>query len=301
MIENELTESNFGYRYETLKLRSKKKIIISCDYCGLKYSTTCSNRYKSELNIKKDCCITCRPLKIKEICLSKYGVNNPAQINVKNINENFFKEIDNEYKAYWLGFIAADGCVNSKLTATSISLAIKDKNHISKFNNILNSEYKIGFTDSTCSISISNPKFTKELLKFGITPRKSLNLKINLDLIPKELHRHFWRGYFDGDGSILYNFGDSKWSVSLTSGSRKLLEQFNEFIRTEILGRCGKIYLGSGALYVRYSGNKSTKSITNHLYGNSNIFLDRKKILADHILSNTEPVPGPKTKRLTRR
>ena len=28
-----------------------------------------------------------------------------------NLNKDYFKNIDNEEKAYWLGFIAADGCI----------------------------------------------------------------------------------------------------------------------------------------------------------------------------------------------
>ncbi len=33
----------------------------------------------------------------------------------KKYNENYFEQIDNENKAYWLGFIYADGYVRKKL------------------------------------------------------------------------------------------------------------------------------------------------------------------------------------------
>jgi hypothetical protein len=36
------------------------------------------------------------------------------------------------------------------------------------------------------------------LLTLGVTPKKSLTLKINEDLI---YNRHFWRWFIDGDGS----------------------------------------------------------------------------------------------------
>jgi len=31
---------------------------------------------------------------------------------IRSIDENYFGSIDTEEKAYWLGFIAADGCIN---------------------------------------------------------------------------------------------------------------------------------------------------------------------------------------------
>lgn len=47
------------------------------------------------------------------------------------INENYFENIDNKNKAYWLGFIAADGNVyGNKL---SIELNSKDEGHLKIF------------------------------------------------------------------------------------------------------------------------------------------------------------------------
>lgn len=54
----------------------------------------------------------------------------------------FFKEIDTEEKAYWLGFIAADGFITTRDNTVGITLGRKDKNHLFKF---------------TKSISATNP------------------------------------------------------------------------------------------------------------------------------------------------
>lgn len=47
-----------------------------------------------------------------------------------NYNDNYFENIDTEEKAYWLGFIAADGSIvnnNRALEITKIKLQTKNK------------------------------------------------------------------------------------------------------------------------------------------------------------------------------
>ena len=49
-------------------------------------------------------------------------------------NENFFEKIDSPRKAYWLGFLYADGCIASgKRSDIELSLQLSDKEHLQKF------------------------------------------------------------------------------------------------------------------------------------------------------------------------
>ena len=52
-------------------------------------------------------------------------------------NKHFFDVIDTEEKAYWLGFMYADGYITSKSFRIGLSLAIKDIEHLRKFNAFL--------------------------------------------------------------------------------------------------------------------------------------------------------------------
>lgn len=75
--------------------------------------------------------------------------NNISIINYHNItkfNENVFDIIDSEEKAYWLGFIFADGNISSPYKngkpkyTFELSLALKDKEHLDKFNTFMQHE-----------------------------------------------------------------------------------------------------------------------------------------------------------------
>ena len=47
-----------------------------------------------------------------------------------SFDRNYFKEINTEEKAYWLGFIAADGCVSAKMNSIRVDLKSADVGHL---------------------------------------------------------------------------------------------------------------------------------------------------------------------------
>ena len=63
-------------------------------------------------------------------------------MSAKNVLYNFEK-IDTEEKAYWLGFLYADGSVGSKDDRIELGLAEKDFHHIEKFRDFIGINNKI--------------------------------------------------------------------------------------------------------------------------------------------------------------
>ncbi|MBQ0113545.1 MAG: LAGLIDADG family homing endonuclease, partial [Bacteroidales bacterium] len=155
--------------------------------------------------------------KLENLYKSKYGKY--------TINQDYFEIIDNEWKAYWLGFLYADGCNNlkwnekkNKMNCTlKISLKYSDYGHLNKLRESLQSDAPIKYRDvrlkdkiyKDCEINFCNEKICRDLNNLGCTPNKSLTLKFpNEDILPKEYIRHFIRGYFDGDGCIHINLNE---------------------------------------------------------------------------------------------
>lgn len=204
------------------------------------------------------------------------------------INEDYFKVIDSEEKAYWLGFIMADGCItkanaNGDYNRFEINLKEDDIEHIEKMNKSFDSNYpiktinntnkKLNFKTSICSLRISCKKFVDSLRKNGITPNKTGKENIP-NTIPYCLIKHFIRGFFDGDGSITINK-----SFRICSSSINILQEINDYFEKSLQIRF-KIYSTNKynvPFYVIDSlDTKKNKKVLSHLYDNSNIYLDRK-------------------------
>ena len=97
------------------------------------------NQNKSLTEISKE-------LKISRVRFSKWLKNEGVEIKnlsrVHYFNENYFEKINNEHKAYWLGFIYADGNIalrkrNQKVKSKVLDISLKeeDKKHLCKFKN----------------------------------------------------------------------------------------------------------------------------------------------------------------------
>lgn len=147
-------------------------------------------------------------------------------------NKQFFNKIDTEEKAYWAGFIAADGNIRKDFLKMRIELNIQDYCHLENLKNLLKEKIllkkSIRPKNHSCYIDVNCKEFCLALNNLDITPKKSLTLKIEFDLIPKELRSHFIRGYFDGDGSINKYSREGKnyneWEISFIS-SKDFLNQ----------------------------------------------------------------------------
>jgi len=120
---------------------------------------------------------------------------------------------ENQTAYYWMGFLSADGCFSDNKKsiyrgAISLSLCEKDKNHIYKFSefidsNVLKTIAKLNnknFVQYTTNKSgVNFYRLIKD--KFGIEKHKTYNPIIK-DITRDDFFISFLIGYIDGDGSI---------------------------------------------------------------------------------------------------
>ena len=134
---------------------------------------------------------------------------------VFKLNERYFEVVDTEDKAYFLGFMYADGCVTlkqSKYLIMTISLQDRDKHILESFKRCMQFEGNISLhkardcnSRSQFCISISSKKLCTDLIKLGCNPRKTFTLKFPTEeQVPSHLIHHFIRGFFDGDGTLAH-------------------------------------------------------------------------------------------------
>ncbi len=199
--------------------------------------------------------------------------------NKLKVNDNFFST-DTPHSFYVAGFIAADGNVCKEL---SIRLSKKDRRHLEKINNILQSQRIIrDYPNEYSGVSvlrISSPQIITDLKKFGVIPNKSLIYQFPKYVIDHPLRHHFMRGYFDGDGSFwIQNQYHHKVCFGLR-GTVKFLLAYRDILERE----CGlpkrknavPVYDNCGML--SYGGNKNISKISDFLYKDATLFLERKR------------------------
>jgi len=212
---------------------------------------------------------------------------------IYKINEFYFDTIDTEDRAYFLGFLYADGTNSSSKTTVRLGLKESDVCILNEFSKCLNygkplyyskKKYKDGTYkgEPIYTLSITNKHISQQLYKLGVVDRKTFILEFPKWLAPS-LYSHFIRGYFDGDGSISGIFS--------LAGTKNLLMRIQEILMENCaleetkISPIGKIYILS------YGGSKQLSRIREFLYKDATIFLERKKVKFDEIKILEKEIP----------
>jgi len=207
-----------------------------------------------------------------------------------DFNENYFENIDTEDKAYWLGFLYADGYVRiGKRNSCQLKLKLsqKDKDHILKFKNCIESKKDIKdskdvfFSNGKEYISLSSTfnvysfKIVNDLISHGCVNNKTQ--KIRFPNLNNNLIYHFIRGYFDGDGCIFKNKNrPNSFTISICS-NKIFVEELSSFLEI------GKIINYKNYSLLTFNKIDDIKNFRDLIYKNCNICLERKKIIFDKI------------------
>lgn len=139
-------------------------------------------------------------------------------------NPNYFTVIDNPIKAYFVGFIAADGCIQQLTKSTrglSITLHSRDIEILEKLKSELGCNNPIRVWSSAqsfdktvittfCRLQVTYKSIVKDLENLGIIERKSLTLCNFIQNIPGNWRKYAVLGYFDGDGGFILPKGKIK-------------------------------------------------------------------------------------------
>lgn len=211
-------------------------------------------------------------------------------------NENYFDIIDSEDKAYFLGFLYADGnnFIGKYDYKITISLMEKDKEILDTLNRkiypdkelLYRKSQKI-FNKKTNKWITSKPQYKLQinskymcnvLLEHGVMPNKSFKIRFP-NFIDEKLYNHFIRGYFDGDGSIGSYLGKhiktEKFRISIIS-NHLFLNDLQQIFNNELNININILNRQCGISELRCCGNVKVKKIMDWIYKDSTIYLERK-------------------------
>jgi hypothetical protein len=215
------------------------------------------------------------------------------------ITKNYFKIMDSEEKAYWLGFLAADGCIRrrtvgegGKTRGDSIALKLStlDEKHMEGFRDSICPDAKISYYRSktitksgkdsfsdTFNLRINGNELIQDIIKLGVGPRKTFTVgKPNID---ENYFRDFIRGFFDGDGCCYVKekmgkrgFNTMQINYSFCCASKDLRDFF-----VEELNKVGITTKSYDNLNLNITGGfLNSKNFFDYLYTDATIYLQRK-------------------------
>ena len=225
---------------------------------------------------------------------------------IHTLNEHIFDVIDTEEKAYWLGFLYADGyvyCSNNHYYC-QLRMQARDKAHIELFKNFVQTSVDIegGYTTVAIGtgsgkehysyrLTLSSKTLVDSLIRHGCVQSKTLIVRFpSIESVPQNLVKHFIRGYFDGDGSICADIvknGKTPTLLFQVCGTKDMLEHI-----AAAVGIDNKPKQRGNYYDLRCKGNIKAMNIFDYLYNGATIYLERKyKIYSEtkHQYQNSRP------------
>lgn len=198
-------------------------------------------------------------------------------------NYRYFKDIDTEDKAYFFGFIYADGflCVPNKV---GISIIDTDYKQLEKLEKCMDCNYPIKFYANNsfdgrkskfCRLIISDDDMVRDVKSHGLIEHKTCIMKPPVG-IPNKLIKHFIRGFWDGNGTLYTSGGMYYCGVTGTQDMVTWIGDTlvsNGVIESYGLSRERK---SDKVKSVKFGGKSKPLNVLYYLYHNANYYLDRK-------------------------
>jgi hypothetical protein len=127
--------------------------------------------------------------------------------------------------------------------------------------------------------AVSSREMVADLSRYGIVPRKTAT--VGFPTLPRDLERHFIRGYFDGDGgfSISANGHPSKNVAFRVIGNLAFIQALQAVLMRECALRATRLSqrrVGQPVWTLTYTGRTQVGRIVEYLYDEATLFLPRK-------------------------
>lgn len=275
-----------GVSYQSILNRAKKWGISFSEYCSRKNPLRMKEQQDlilSKLNDGYGCKEMAEELGYSPSRLSRFvtslGYHFP--VNTYDVDLNFFKKIDNEIKAYVLGFFGADGSVDQNNNGFKFQIAdldllerIKEElgytGPIIKRKNKRKEHHKDLYT-----LSIRRKEMGEDLARLGYMNRKTFLLEFPTnDIVPDGLMPCYLRGYIDGDGNVSHYAKRNSLSVKLI-GNEQFIKGYVDYVSKKV-----NVHLSCFKKINNYvasvDGNLQSLRFLDYIYKDATIYLDRK-------------------------
>lgn len=196
------------------------------------------------------------------------------------VDHNYFAKIDCENKAYILGLIMSDGCVNfrkdkNKSPRLMLKLFSDDKYIVEWVRDQIAPKAKLSKDKNSFRFEVTSSKLINDLMSLGVLPNKT-TVGEQLPLLDKIYYPHFIRGFFDGDGSFSMKVKyPNKPNVNICSIHKNFLQDVVTLLDMDL-----KIYEEKrdtmNMFRILFTSHTTRIKFFNYMYENCSICMKRK-------------------------
>lgn len=206
-------------------------------------------------------------------------------------------------EAYLIGLICADGCISYDAHSgrTRLTIASKDKELLEQLRQRMTPKKSLYYNRGCYYVISNNMTDINFLISIGILENKSTTIQV--PPIPKDLHPHFVRGVFDGDGSVYrskvrtvngkcyYYVGVSitTGSYEFATGLQKLLTEHG-FIANIVLDSRSRKGDKNPTWYIKLSRTEMVLKFYDWIYADAGLYMPSKRRKFDSLLAGDDIV-----------
>lgn len=211
--------------------------------------------------------------------INKYGLSNDSKYNKK---PNYkFDKIDTKEKAYILGFILADGCINNR--NTEISVSIKDKEIVEFIAKIINGNvtYKNKF-DKKKRI-FPSARVIKKITDITKFTGGELKKNRHYPIVRNDLERFLLQGLFDADGCITWGRRKDRsriWQKISFTSQLKILEGVQQYLIKKVgISTTIRPKSNENCYVLEFANKNDVLKFCEHIYPNEDFLILKRKYL----------------------
>ncbi len=210
------------------------------------------------------------------------GLRRPKP-NTCGVVRDFFHTIDADHKAYWLGFLAADGTVvdSPRRYQVVLDLQPRDLHWLQRFRDTLAPGAAITQHGArSFSVCVASQELVGDLVALGVGPRKSDTLE--WPQVPEAFAIPFLLGYFDGDGTFCPRTGRPagqwQWALLGTHGFLCVARDYIQRLAGVALKEPVRAHRNTSPHLYRISANGPRGPLIDRLLNASGLGLPRKHL-----------------------
>ena len=189
----------------------------------------------------------------------------------QTFNEFYFDNIDTHNKAYLLGFLYADGCIN-KNNVVSIVVHKRDIEILQMFKKELDASNEITELKSNPHVRINfcSKHMCNALINIGCGHNKTYFL--SFPEIQEQYKYDFIRGFMDGDGCICIKNNNKHKYISLSfTGTLEMMEELKSIFNVD-----NNISFYRNAYALHIGKEADVLRILHDVYYNAELYMTRK-------------------------